>query len=303
MKAIGIDVGGTQIKAGIVDSKGKIFKQINIETNPSSGKNSIISSIERIISKLDSKEIKSIGIGFAGSVDEKKGIIIESPNIPKMNNTKIVEALKKKIRKKIVLQNDAKLMALAEAKIGAGKKFSVIVGLTAGTGIGSGIIINKKIFSGKNNLTEIGHTTINFFGPKCQCGNTGCLEEYAGIKALMRLTERKMEACPSILKKMWPLTPKKIDEAAQKKDKLAISVLKETGMLLGIGLANIANSFNPDAIILGGGLSNSKIIFNEAVKEMKKRALKPAKNTKVLKARFREKAGMIGAGLLALEPN
>jgi glucokinase len=301
MKAIGIDIGGTEIKAGIITEKGKILKEIIIETESSCGKNKLIENIKMIIKKLDSKEIKGIGIGFAGDVDAKKGQIIQSPNIPCMNNVFLVKELKKKTRKRIVLQNDATLMTLAEALIGNAKKFNVVVGLTAGTGIGSGITINKKIYSGKNNLTEIGHTVINFNGPQCPCGNYGCLEQYVGIKPLMRLTEIRLESFPSKLKKMWPLTPEKVDQAAKKKDKVAVSVLKQTGTYLGIGLTNIVNLLNPDAIVLGGGLSNSGILIKEAIKEMKKRVFKRAKNTKIIKAKFGKKAGIIGAALFAFK--
>ncbi len=303
MKTIGIDIGGTEIKAGIITKKGKILKQITIETNSHYGKKKLIENLIKVIKKLDSKEIKAIGIGFAGDVDPKKGIIIQSPNIACMNKTNLIKALKNKTRKKIFLQNDAVLMAYAEALIGNAKKFNIIIGLTAGTGVGSGIIINKKIYSGKNNLTEIGHMTINFNGPKCSCGNNGCLEQYIGIKPLMQLTEIKTELFESKLKKMWPLTPKKVDEAAKKGDKIAISILKETGTFLGIGLTNIINCFNPEAIVLGGGLSNSNILIQQAKKEVKKRAFKRASNTKIIKAKFKEKAGIIGAGLMAFKPN
>ncbi len=303
MKAIGIDIGGTEIKAGIVNEKGKILKEILIETETKCKKKKMLESIEKIIRKLDSKEIKGIGIGFAGDVDEKKGQINQSPNIPCMNNVFLVKELKKKFKKKIFLQNDATLMALAEALKGNAKKYNIVVGLTAGTGIGSGIIINKKIYSGNNNITEIGHTTINFNGPKCSCGNFGCLEQFVGIKPLMRLTERRMELFPSKLKKMWPLTPKKVDQAAKKGDKVALTVLKETGIYLGIGLANIVNFFNPEAIVLGGGLSNSNILIREAVKEMKKRVFRKARNTKILKAGFGNKAGIVGAAFLVFKSN
>jgi glucokinase len=299
MKAIGVDVGGTEIKAGIITTQGKILKQITTQT--STKKKELTERIEKIIEKLDSKEIKGIGIGFAGDV--WKGKIIQSANIPATNNMQLTKKLKNKFKKKVLLENDATLMSYAEALKGAGKKFSVIVGLTAGTGIGSGIIINKKIYKGNKGLSEIGHTTINFHGPKCECGNNGCLEQYVGVKALMRLTERKMELHSTKLKEMWPLTPKKINEAARKGDKTALIILKETGRYLGIGLANIVNFFNPDAIILGGGLSNSSVLIKEAIKEMKKRAFKRAKNTKIIKAKFKDKAGMIGAGLLALKSN
>ena len=303
MKAIGIDIVGTEIKAGIITEKGKILKQINIETESNQGKKKLIQNLERIIEKLDSKEIKGIGIGFAGDVDSVAGKIIQSPNISCMNKVNLVKELKKKFKKKILLQNDATLMTFAEAILGAGKKFNFVVGLTAGTGIGSGIILNKKIYSGKSNLTEIGHTTINFNGPKCSCGNYGCLELYVGIKPLMRLTEMKLEVFKSKLSEMWPLTPKKVDEAARKKDKIAISILKEQGRYLGIGLTNIVNFFNSDAIVLGGGLSNSDILINEAKKEMKLRAFKRVSNTKILKAKFKNHAGMIGGALMIFKSN
>lgn len=303
MKAIGIDIGGTEIKAGIITEKGKILKQINIETESKCSKKKLIKNLEKIIEKLDSKEIKGIGIGFAGDVDRKTGQVIQSPNISCMNKVNLVKQLKKKFKKKILLQNDATLMTYAEALLGNAKKYDFVVGLTAGTGIGSGIVLNKKIYSGRDNLTEIGHTTINFIGPKCSCGNYGCLEQYVGIKPLMRLTERKIEIFNSKLKDMWPLTPKKVDLAARKKDKVAISVLKEEGRYLGIGLANIVNFLNPEIIVLGGGLSNSDILIKEATQEMKLRAFKRVSNTKILKAKFKSKAGMIGAALLIFKPN
>jgi len=303
MKAIGIDIGGTEIKAGIITEKGKILKKIVIETESNCGKKKLIRNLEKIIEKLDSREIKGIGIGFAGDIDSKKGQIIQSPNIPCMNKVNLVKELKKKFKKKILLQNDATLMTFSEALIGNAKKFISVVGLTAGTGIGSGIVLNKKIYSGKNNLTEIGHTTINFLGPKCSCGNSGCLELYVGIKPLMRLTEMKMEVFDSKLKNMWPLTPKKVDEAARKKDKIAISILKEEGRYLGIGLTNIVNFFNPEVIVLGGGLSNSNILIKQAKKEMKLKAFKRVSNTKIVKAKFKGNSGMIGAALLVLKAN
>jgi len=301
--AIGVDFGGSSIRAALIDRNGKIIAFDLIETNASAGKNAVLKNLVQCISSVmpKNKKIAGIGIGFAGGLNQKKGTIIQSPHIGSLNGFNLKNFIQKKFRKRVVLENDANLMAYAEALKGNARKYDFVVGIILGTGIGSGIILNKKIYCGASGTAgELGHMVINFNGPKCPCGNNGCWEEYLSIRALMRRAEFALNSNnKTLMKKLWPLTPKKVDEAARKGDKSAIEIMKIEGQYLGVGLANIVNLLNPGAIVLGGGLSNSKILVKEGIKEMKKRAFEnPAKKVKILSAKFGDKAGLIGAGLI-----
>ncbi|MEW6295086.1 MAG: ROK family protein [Candidatus Diapherotrites archaeon] len=304
--SIGVDLGGSSIRSALIDRNEKIIAFNSTETNASAGKNAVLKNLVQCISLVmpKNKKIEGIGIGFAGGINQKKGIIIKSAHLPSLNGFNLKNFLQKKFRKLAVLENDANLMAYAEAMKGSARKYNFVVGITLGTGIGSGIILNKKIYSGASGTAgELGHTVINFNGPKCPCGNSGCWEEYLSIRAIMRRAEFALNSNrKTLMKKLWPLTPKKVDDSARKGDRSAMEIMKIEGQYLGIGLANIVNALNPDAIVLGGGLSNSKILVREGIKEMKKRAFRnPAKKAKVLKARFGGKAGLIGAGLIVFE--
>lgn len=173
---------------------------------------------------------------------------------------------------------------MAEAILGQGKKYNTVVGLTIGTGLGSGFIINKKIYHGKCFATEIGHMTINFNGPKSKCGNNGCLESYVSIRGILLRVKRLSVKNAKVLYELASLGNKK-----------ALNVWQETGFYLGIGIANIINVLNPDIIVIGGQIANAWPYFNKKMREIvKKRALF---DCKILKSRLKN-AGIFGAALL-----
>ncbi|MFH1544700.1 MAG: ROK family protein [archaeon] len=300
-QAIGVDIGGGTIRSALVNEKGKAVKFRIVETEAGKGKKRIMKNLIQAISLVfpENKKIAGIGIGFAGAVNPKKGIVVQSPHISSMNKVNIVKEVGKKFRLPVFLENDANVFALGEAVYGAGKKYNIIVGLTFGTGIGGGMVIEKKVYEGSSNIFEVGHMSINFLGPKCPCGGSGCWEEYVSIRAIMRRTEALIEGRNSLLHKMWPLSPKKIDEAEARGDKVAREILKETGYYFGVGLANLVNVLNPDAIIVGGGIGKSKVIVKEGINVMKKRSFKQAwKKVKVIKSKFKNRAGVIGGAAL-----
>lgn len=279
---IGVDIGGTTIKAGVV-SKSKVIKKTKLKTEDNKGKaiviNNIISSIERLMDK----NVAAICIGCPGPLNYKTGLIGKTPNLP-LGGVNLKKIIKKKFKKKVYIDNDANCFALAEAVLGAGKKYKNVVGLTIGTGLGSGLVINKKVYHGKCFATEIGHMTINFNGPKSRCGNDGCLESYVSIRGIL-----------SIAKRLNVKSVEELSNLASLGNKRALAVWKETGSYLGIGIANVINILNPEIIIIGGQIAKAWPYFNKKMKEIvKKRALF---SCKIVKSELKD-AGILGAALL-----
>lgn len=261
---IGVDVGGTTITSVLVNSKKKIIKKVKFLTQRDKGKKiaikNILESISFLIGSIPKNKIKGLGIAFPGLVDRKKGIVINCPNLSILNNTNIFNIIKKHHKFKCRIENDANCAALAEYRF---NKKPTLVCLTLGTGLGSGIIINNKLYYGKENASEIGHITIEKNGLRCFCGNRGCLEEYVSVRAIIREAKKYKIKIDDI---------KTIAELARKNKKYR-PIFEEFGRNLGIGLANIINIFDPDLIILTGGLSyNSDLFLKSAIKEMKSRA-------------------------------
>ena len=282
-RVIGVDIGGTTIKAGIV-SNNKLIKKIEIKTRAEKGKAAVIKNIITAVSRLISRDISAVCLGCPGPIDYKTGIIYKTPNLP-LNKANLKKIIENKFKKPVFIDNDANCFALAEAILGHGKKYNNVIGLTIGTGFGSGFVINKKIYHGRCFAAEIGHTTINSNGPKSKCGNNGCLESYVSIKGIL-----------SRAKGLYICNPKELFELAEQGSKKAIGIWEETGFYLGIGCANIINTLNPDIITVGGQIANAWKFFNKKIKEtVNKRALF---SCKIAKSSLKD-AGILGAALLA----
>ena len=204
--------------------------------------------------------------------------------------------------------NDANVVAMAENAFGAGKEFQDFICATLGTGIGGAIVVGGNVVTGADGTAgEIGHTTVDPDGPLCNCGNHGCLERFVGIKYIVARALSKLESGTqeSRLPKMVDgqlenLTPKIIAQAAEQGDSLAREVFEETGMYLGIAFANLVNILNPEAIVLGGGVSNAgELIFGPIRETIQRRAMiVPRKTVQVVRATLGHDAGIIGASLL-----
>jgi len=291
---IGIDIGGTNIKGVLLDGK-KVAGRIKISTQSKTNKKLLIGQIFKCIEKLIAmgKTVKGIGIGVAGPVDFENQKILNPPNVTALENLYLGRIIEKKIKIKTKIENDANCCGLAEALLGAGKDKKVVTGLTLGTGVGGFVIINKKIFRGKSlRATEFGHKIkINKNGRKCNCGRRECLEAYINEKGIQKTAKEIFGREIGTIK---------LYEMAKEKNKRAIKVWEITGKYLGLGLANIVDTLNPDIVIIGGGIAGAgKFLLNPAKKEMRKNILSPkAKNTPVVRAKLGEFAGAIGAGLL-----
>lgn len=278
---IGIDIGGTKISAGLV-SNGRVIKRINVPTEAKKGKTKVINNILFAINEIfnKTKKIKGMGIGVPGQFD-RKGSIIQLPNIPKLKNVNLKKTIQNKFRiKKVELSNDANCFALAEAMAGKGKNFKNIVGVILGTGAGTGIIINKKIYPGRDFLAgEFG--MITFKGKK--------LEEFCAGR-FIEAEARKL--------KLGKTDPKLLQEMA-KKNKKAKKIYEKAGENIGYLLSIIANAVNPDIIILGGGVSNAFSLFKGSMlKSFKKNLVyKQLRTTKIVKSELKN-PGILGAALL-----
>ncbi|MDY6969209.1 MAG: ROK family protein [Spirochaetota bacterium] len=276
---IGLDIGGTNIKGVLTNRSGNILKFRKIPTKKKSDEiiNSIIELIENLaISHSTSiSNIKAIGIGSAGSIDKKSGIVIISPNIPAWRGYPLTAVIEKRTGIKVYLENDATAATVGEWWKGNGNKFRNWIMLTLGTGIGGGIVINNELYTGRSgNAMELCHTTINYKGPKCSCGNRGCLEMYASASAVVRFTKIELRKDKHISSSIHyrinkeKLSSKLVYEEAIKGDLLAQRVFHQVSTFLGIGIANIVNIFNPEAVILGGGLSRAHKLILPVVKDV-----------------------------------
>lgn len=306
--AIGIDLGGTYIKYGLVDQQGKILKKGMIPTKAeSNSRDIVIEQISTAIKDVWNDTIEGIGIGTPGVVDNN-GVVYEAPNLPDWHNFNLKEIFEKKFNRPVVVENDANSIAYGEFLFGAGKGTRTIVCLTLGTGLGGGVVINGKLLRGAiYSAAEIGHMPIDYKGRKCGCGSIGCIEAYVGRDYIVKSVIRKIKRGEkTILTEMAEndlskITPKMISEAYQKGDKLAEETWIEVATALGAFLAGIVNLLNPDRIILAGGIAQAgEILFETVRKTIHERAMKVlSKNVEIVPAELGIDAGIIsGAALI-----
>ena len=307
--AIGIDLGGTNMKAGLVDRDGKIHHRLSIRTDnnadPQTISNQIFYLIDEIINvgaglKPAPTNIIGVGLGSPVLVDKKGETILFSPNLPLWRNIPIKRMVSERFSVPCVLENDANAAAWGEKWVGAGREADSLVMLTIGTGIGGGIVINKKLWRGVNNVAaEIGHMVIQMDGPKCSCGNYGCIEAYASATAMVRRFKESLKSgMPSSLKDAGEITAKMINDAAlQQGDRASLDIIKETGQYLGIAIVNIMHILNPEVIVLTGGMIGSGDLLMNPIKQVieEKAFEASAKETKIVFSQLGNDAGIIGA--------
>ncbi|MBU3941345.1 MAG: ROK family protein, partial [Nanoarchaeota archaeon] len=281
---IGVDLGGTSIRAGLVLGS-KVIKKVEVKTEPKKGKNIVIKNLVKVISSVMTKNVAGIGIGSPGPLDYRKGLIIRTKNIP-LEKVNLKKLLEKKFNVPVFVDNDANCFTFGEALYGSGKNHDCVIGITLGTGVGGGIIINKKIFHGRMNAGELGHTTIDFNGIKCNCGNIGCLEEYVSARGIMRLT-----------KGLKAKTPLEVYNLALKGNKKAINAFEKIGFYLGVNLTNFVNIFDPNIIVIGGKISNAWKFFSKSMKKTVKERAYVNKNPIIVKSRLGD-AAILGAASL-----
>ncbi|MFL0249247.1 ROK family protein [Clostridium neuense] len=306
---IGIDLGGTKISGAISDLEGNILSQNTTPTLAEDGEEAVLNRIIKVIEKVmsdagkNSEEIKAIGIGSPGPLDAKKGVIITTPNLP-FKNFALVEPIENKFGINTYLDNDANVAAIGEYLFGAGKGTKNMVFVTVSTGVGGGAIINGDIYRGNtSNALEIGHTTLVEDGPRCNCGNYGCTEALASGTAIAKRAKEAIESgAKTSLTNYEKVTSYEVFVEAKKGDKVASDIIDKCLNYLGICVANIINTFDPEMVIIGGGVSKAgDIVFDKIKEVVDTRAFKAmAEACKIVPAGLGTDAGVIGAVALAL---
>lgn len=307
----GVDLGGTKINTGLLDEYGNIITSIKVPTEAEKGADyvvkKIINSIEFVLkdSGISQRDIAGIGIGSPGPIDAQRGIIIKSSNLPGWLNVEITKEINRAFNTEVKLNNDANAAALGEYMFGSGKGTRNFVYITVSTGIGGGFIVDGKLYDGANsNSAEIGHTVINFDGPRCNCGSFGCFEAYASGTAIGKIAKEELQNnSDSLISEIAGedgIRAEHVFEAAKKGDKLAIKIIDNEAYYLGIGIANIVNSMNPEVIAIGGGVSNGWDMFSEKMLETaRERSIASSfEACKILKAELGENIGLLGAAAL-----
>ncbi|MFQ5956142.1 MAG: ROK family protein [Candidatus Brocadiales bacterium] len=299
---LGADAGGTNIKTVLVNSRGKVFAAMKRPTLARRGRDAVI---ERLVltlrdtvkkSGVTMRDVAGAGIGFAGPLDAGTGIVFNPPNLPGWSNVPLRDILKQRLKMPVALDNDANLVAMGEYWKGAGRGAKCLICLTLGTGVGGGIILGGRVWHGASGIAgEIGHMTVVRNGRRCACGNKGCLEAYASSNGMVLRMQELLKT--GNVRRHDKVTPKNIERWALSGDKLATKAIKDTGVILGVAIASIANMLNPDVVVIGGGVSKiGDPLFDPIREEVEKRAFTQAvEGLKIVKAELGDNAGAIGA--------
>ncbi|MGB9621119.1 MAG: ROK family protein [Brevinematia bacterium] len=303
---IGVDLGGTNIKAGIVNDEGKVISSLSVPTEAQQGWGKVIENIKRVISTLLNEDgIKAIGVGVPGPVDFEKGLIREMPAIQGAKNVNIVKELYNEFMKPVFVDNDANNFTLGEIVFGVAKGKKNVIGITLGTGIGGGIVIDGKLYRGsKNYAGEIGHITIVPNGLQCNCGKFGCWEAYASATSIIKeALSYKRRGIETKLKD-YPeerIEAKTIFDLAKEGDKFCEGIVNRAFFYLGIGISSLINIFNPEMIVIGGGMSLAGDYLLNPVKEIAlQNTMPPLRDeVEIVISRSGNNAGMLGAAGLA----
>lgn len=262
MYRVGVDLGGTNIAVGIIDEECRMIDQISVPTLAKRPEDAVIKDICKTVGdvlqrqRISACECSSIGVGAPGCCDSEKGIVFRSYSLS-WNHVPLGERMQKYFPIPVKVDNDANCAALAEALAGAGRGYKNTVLVTLGTGIGTGIVLDGKIYSGlKGNGTEFGHTMIDVNGELCSCGRRGCWDAYASATALIVNAKKAAANRPeSALNLVDEMNGKAVFDIAGQGDVTAIAVVREYCYYLAVGISNIINVFGPDIIIVGGGIS------------------------------------------------
>jgi glucokinase len=310
----GVDLGGTVTKIGLVNKELNVFDKRIFSTFLYDSKSKLLRQIIKNINDILQKDkrrkryIAGIGLGVPGLVNFEEGLIYKLTNIPGWRDVEITKILKRETGLPILVDNDVNAITLGEFIFGAGKGTKNMICLTLGTGVGGGIILEGKLYRGSSySAGEIGHFPIKRNGLRCNCGSRGCLERYIGNKYFTHRVIKKIKATgegTKILKLVEgdfsKITPKIIAEAAKEGDELAKEAWCEFAWDLGLVLAGLINFFNPDTIVIGGGMSEAgRPLFEPLKKIVRKFTLNiPQGAVRIRKAHLRDESGIIGAASL-----
>ena len=310
---VGVDLGGTNIVAGALAEDGSDIIALRTEaTRADQGAGAVVDRIARMIDTVIAETIAQtgarrddvigVGVGAPGPLDRERGIVVTTPNLG-WTNFPLRDVVAERTRLPVRIDNDANCATLGEWWLGAARGANNVIGMTIGTGIGGGIILGGRLYHGSSDVAgEIGHATIDITGRRCKCGNYGCLEAYASGPSI---ADRAREAVGSDDEAFLVLmvggdankiTAATVYEAAKLGDDVALDVVRETSRFLGAGIANLLNIFNPDVVVIAGGVTQAgETLFGPLRREVRKRAFKPAVEACQIVPGTLVAAGVVGA--------
>ncbi|CAN5239291.1 ROK family glucokinase [soil metagenome] len=308
MNAIGVDVGGTKIAVGIVSADGELLDEVRQPTPHTSKR--LIEALAGAIQEVgNGHEVGGVCLAVPGNILATENRVIYSPNLHAIESVALKDELEPRIGLPLTVENDANAAAWGEFRFGAGSDVDHLVFITLGTGVGGGVITHGVLMRGAQGAGgELGHTTIQATGPRCSCGNRGCLEAMASGTAIRRRArEVAIEKPGSALNRLAStreILGEDVTRLAEGGDEAALSVLEEAGVWLGIGLAGFVNVFNPEVVAIGGGVVEAgDLILNPARREIQLRARSPARDLAEIRvATLGAKSGILGAAALARDP-
>lgn len=297
MKTLGIDIGGTEVKIGMASGDGKIsvLDSISFDKDPVK----LFENIARIVGEAGIDSYAVAGVAVAGDVDRGKGVVRFSPNLG-WKNLPLANIVRKILRRPVIVENDANAAAVGAWSLDCAERYGDMVCITMGTGIGGGIIVGGQLYRGAQGTAgEIGHLTYEPRGIKCSCGNRGCFERYLGRDAIV--SRFRDISGSGIAPGSSDITPEIIHKLSLRGNRGAVETWRQTGLILGVLLADIVNIFNPAAIVITGGISRaSRFFLPVAIREMKVRAFDcPAAEVRVSVSKNAAVLGVAGAALLA----
>lgn len=297
--SIGVDLGGTNLRAAAVNVEGEIIEKISGTTNLGEGRDAVLDDISDSVSQLDGRvdgHLVGVGIGVPGFIDMKRGIIVGSNNLPELEGVPVRDEIEQRLGTRVMLENDANAAALGEKWIGAGRDVDSLVLLTLGTGIGGGIVYQGKIMHGFVGMAgEIGHMMVVPNGNPCGCGNHGCLEKHASATAV--------EGMAYMMGLGEDLTSRDVFDLAEQGNVHARRVFRRMGVALGIALASLVNVFNFPLYLLSGGMLPAWKHFAPAMTEETERRSFTFRNTNtaIKRAVLGNEAGLYGAANLPIQ--
>ncbi|MBA3341836.1 MAG: ROK family protein [Gemmatimonadaceae bacterium] len=311
---VGIDLGGTNIAAGAMPTDGtREIAMRMVLTKASEGATAVVDRIAGLVEEVigqtrqetgaERSDFLGVGIGAPGPLDRSRGVVITSPNLG-WHDFPLRDEVSQRINMPATLDNDANCATLGEWWCGAAKGGRNVVGLTIGTGIGGGLILDGKLYHGASDAAgEIGHTTIDSTGRRCKCGNYGCLEAYASGTAIAERARELLDVeGDSIMHSMVDgdlgrLTAQTVFEASKRGDAVALEVVRDTAHFLGVGVSNLINIFNPDTFVIAGGVTQAgDLLFDPLRAEVRRRAFKSAVDAcRIVPGSLPLSAGVVGA--------
>ena len=281
--AIGVDLGGTNLRIAAVDEHGTFLEKTSLDTQASRGRDFVITemceAIRATVNKIPSATLAGIGIGVPGIIDMATGMLRESPNLPGWHNYPVRDDIERRLGAKVILENDANAAALGEKWLGAARDHDDMLMLTLGTGVGGGVVLGGRVWHGMRGMAgEPGHITIEPEGPPCPCGNRGCLEQYASATAVVRMAREAIAqgnspALARASQENAEISAKSVYQMAVQGDNGAQQIYRHVGWALGSGLADLINLLNLPIYVIGGGVASAWDAFLPALlEEVRKRS-------------------------------